>query len=239
MSAVRKKIDPSTRDMFDAEVDVPEHDKVLTTLFQHPTALQDLLREMHALPDALPPFHESSTFTLIDDRPHGTVETVGLERAITLTGTAPSWSSPSPIRIRSKVLELPVQWSSERGSYSRIVGFCDIGLTYSLIKWPNIVRNTSGAYEWQGEGEDFNALVEVKAQWPTEGNLIRQLNLYRYSDPIGFKNKRKYLVVGPDDSVNQLVCEHQYRLATFSQTLDSFDLAPDLRTTAPRVEGQF
>lgn len=234
-SKARQKIDPQTRDMFDPEVDRPDHDKILTTLFADEGALLSLLTELHSLL-SLPPFTDDSTFTVGAFGHAPKASSVNLAKAVALTGVHPQWASDSPIRIVGKQLEVPLQWiSDDRGRYARLIGFCDIGVVYDIAKWPSIEETVYGkSYRWVDNTERYHVLIEVKSAWPTAGNLIRQLNLYRYANPVGLGDSRRggLLLVGPDASMNTLANEHYYRLVTFDQDGARFELLPDSGSVA-------
>lgn len=228
-SKARQKIDPQTRDMFDLEVDRPDHDKILTTLFADEGALLSLLTELHSLP-SLPPFTDDSTFKVGAFGHDPRASSVNLEKAVALTGVRPQWVNDSPIRIVGKQLEVPLQWvSDDRGRYTRLIGFCDIGVVYDIAKWPSIEETVyDKSYRWVDNTERHHVLIEVKSAWPTAGSLIRQLNLYRYATPVGLGDSRRggLLLVGPDASMNALANEHYYRLVTFDQDGTGFNLLP-------------
>lgn len=130
-SKARQKIDPQIRDMFDAEVDRPDHDRILTTLFGNDIALHSLLVELHK-PKEFQPFNEASRFRLNHDFYSDTFMTYA--EAVEKTGVEPKWISKSPINIVRKRLEVPMLWWSNNDRYSRIIGFVDIALQYEKIK---------------------------------------------------------------------------------------------------------
>jgi hypothetical protein len=227
-SKARQKIDPQTRDMFDPEVDRPDHDKILTTLFADEGALVSLLTELHGLPP-LPPFTDDSVFS-VESGYESQATSVNLTQAVTMTGVHPQWANASPIRIVGKQLEVPMQWGSdEHGRYARLIGFFDIGVVYEIARWPSIEKAGHGkGYHWTDNAERRHVLIEVKSAWPTAGNLIRQLNLYKYARPVGLGDSRRggLLLVGPDASMDALANEHHYRLVTFGQDGTGFKLLP-------------
>lgn len=239
-SKARQKIDPQTKDMFDPEVERPDHDKILTTLFSNDDALLSLLADLHQ-PAPLKPFTPESRFRVAHFGYGARTTVIDLAEAVSKTGVTPSWVSDSPIRIVGKQLEVPMLWYSEHQRSSRIMGFCDIAVRYQIVEWPSICVTEKGAYHWEHNAELHYALIEVKAVWPTVGNLIRQLNLYRHSSPLGHQGKESLIVVGPDVSMNEVACQHHYRLATFDSSGTKFTLQQ--RISAPsrskNTEGQF
>lgn len=239
--SARQKIDPQTRDMFDAEVDRPDHDRILTTLFSDDAALLSLVAGLHNLPK-LQPFSPDSKFTVTSDGVRD--RKVTYADAIRLTGIEPQWASLSPIRVTKKRMEVPLIHWSEKGRYSRIVGFCDIGVEYEVLSWPTIEWHSDGKYSWERPATSWAALIEVKGAWPTAGNLVRQLNLYSTLSMSGLdqsSHHRSRLVVGPDATMNELVCEHGYRLATFGVSGKTFSLVPGVtaKTTPKLPAGTF
>ncbi len=239
-SKARQKIDPSIRDMFDAEVDRPDHDKLLMTLFSDEAALHALLTELHdAKP--LPPFTPESKFRVIDYY-GGKSGVISYAEAVERTGVKPSWVDSSPIRLELKRLEQPLEYSSgDTGRYARIVGFADIVLAYTVVGWPDVVEPHHRQFVWGKNEKKHCAVIEVKSAWPTVGNLVRQLQLYRFSDPVGISERqRANVVVGPDGSMNEVLCEHHYRLVTFDQAGQSFQLLKNVAPTVRKAQpGQF
>lgn len=234
VSKARQKVDPLIRDMFDPEVERPEHDDVLVSLFGNDSALTDLFMSLHN-PKPLPTFSDESTFQLT--RSDFSVTTVGMAEAVAKTGVTPSWASPSPIRIAKKSMEVPMLLVSEHGrTPPRVTGFCDIGVAYEMVQWPMLYASKNNQWDWERKVERYYAQIEVKAAWPTAGNLIRQLNLYQYAWPSGCVGTRSLIVVGPDASMNDLACQHGYRLATFSKNCSEFTLQPDTRVVQPKLD---
>jgi hypothetical protein len=228
VSTARKKIDTQTQQMFDSEIDKPEHDQILTRLFNSEDQLVGILMELHGV-KPLTPFTDASIFKLVSygGGHHWTVhKEVIFEEAARLTGSRPVWKSTSPVRIQQKKIEVLMNYSLD-GKYSRLVGFIDIGVTYEVADYPFIIQDHYGKCQWDSAKLDCVAMVEVKSAWPTSGNLLRQLNLYRASDPLGMSRQiRTNLLVGPDDSVNELVTQHGYRLVTFDAAVLKFMLVP-------------
>ncbi|MBP7780244.1 MAG: hypothetical protein KA045_01755 [Burkholderiaceae bacterium] len=245
-STARKKIDSQTMQLFDSEVDKPEHDDILVRLFQDDARLISLLTEFHGL-KPLAPFTEETKFAMGPPRGVGGNQLTSLAEATRLTGVAPSWKSNSPIRLVKKEMEVLMNYTRDPlGRYSRLIGFIDIGVSYQVLKMPFIERHpVSKEYEWSSENEVSGALFEVKSAWPTSGNLIRQLNLYRSSIPSGIPTygdgSYHHFVVGPDDSVNDLANQHGYRLVTFDSKGENFRLVPGTLPTRRReqIPGQF
>lgn len=241
-SRARQKVDPNIRDMFDPEVERPDHDKLLTTLFNDQASLHALLMAAHDV-KPLKPFDESSRFRLFPWAPsHGKKFWLSYAEATEKTGVAPVWTATSGVRITSTRLEVPLEYSNSDGRYGRVIGFIDIAVGYQLIGWPSVQEQES-SFEWARNEPDHCAMIEVKAAWPTVGNLVRQLQLYRYSSPLSYGNrKRLNIVVGPDDSMNDVLCAHGYRLATFDSAGTAFRLVPGtVATAAPeeRKHGEF
>lgn len=235
-STARRKIDPSTMDLFDKEVDRPEHDAILTRLLNDEVKLQRVLQDLHCLTD-FDPFTEETIFHHHPSLP-GATATFGhnLEQAKALTGVAPTWTSTSPIRILRKRAEvLLLQESGGRYPAPRLMGFADIVVAYDVIKFPTLIRIGEGRLKWRVERESRIAVIEVKSAWPTVGNLLRQLNLYRWCSPLGFDGvHRTDVVIGPDDSVMETVSQHGYRLVTFNALGDEFSVVnPSPKTLAP------
>lgn len=224
-SSARKKVDSRTQDLFDKEVDKPEHDHILVRLFEDDELLGKLIHALHDSPQ-LQPFDDRSTFNVFEM--HGTHQRkVGIDEATRLTGHRPVWKSASPFQIGQKSLEVLMNYTTDdHGRYSRIIGFIDIGVSYVEKLHPHINIDSEGVARWQPEHQQRMALFEVKSAWPTVGNLIRQLNLYRSADPMGFHGLRKNVLVGPDDSMNDIANQHGYRLITFNEDASKFTLCP-------------
>lgn len=239
-SAARKKIDTRTLELFDREVDKPEHDHILVRLFEDDEQLGRLIHELHGSPQ-LQPFDQRSSFKVFDG--HGDLlRTVDIEEAARLTGHRPVWKSATPFQIGHKSLEVLMSYSSDdHGKYSRIIGFIDVGISYVEKLYPYIRLDGKGVAHWMSEGVQRTALFEVKSTWPTVGNLIRQLNLYRYAWPASFHGRRMNILVGPDDSLNDIANQHGYRLITFSQDASKFTVcpAPPGKSKAEPVAGEF
>jgi len=237
--SARQKIDPQTRDMFDLEVDKPDHDRILTTLFADDVTLLRLLEELHSVrPWAA--FNASSQFKVRST--YGNFERwVDYAEAVKLTGVPPTWSTTSPVRMVSKQMEVPLLWWSNNERSSRIMGFCDIGIAYEIVEWPIINSSNEGKHRWERVAPMRHALIEVKGTWPTVGNLMRQLNLYRACSPQGFTGRCQMLLVGPDASMNEIACQHHYRLATFDASGKAFTLQAEENAPVRRLttEGVF
>lgn len=227
--SVRQKVDPRIRDMFDQEVDRPDHDQILTGLFKNAKALQELVTRIHGVGE-LRPFSPEVNFTI---NPYGIdTQVVSYDEAVRLTKIVPRWASSSAARVVAKQMEVPLYSYSENGRSSRIMGFADIVVGYEVLLWPTIHRNADGEFSWQKERQQFHLLIEVKGAWPTAGNLIRQLNLYRSLVAGGFHGSAKYLVVGPDDSMAELADHHGYSLAVVSDA----EKGPELIERPKRVQ---
>jgi hypothetical protein len=224
ISTARQKIDPQTRDMFDPEVDSPDHDKILTRLFGDDEALLSMLTALHGM-TVLPSITDKSTFHAYH-YPHSTRSVVTYSEAVEMTGVYPTWKTTCPIRDIRKQMETPLLWANERSSYSRVIGFVDICVGYKVAKWPQVEEGEKGQFRWALEEEQHHTLIEVKGKWPSAGNLIRQLNLYRAASASGFGGRFGGIVVGPNASMNDIVCQHGYRLATFDPDLTGFHLVP-------------
>ena len=229
-SAARQKIDPFTRQMFDAEVDKPKHDHVLTALFNDRSALEQLLLQFHGV-DRLKPFVAHSQFRVRGTGP-GKDSVMSRDEALQVCGAPPEPLSLSPLRLVKKELECLMNYTPEEGKASRLMGFMDMGLVYDVIEEPFVVdthwsdTKHKNVHAWDQKISRHVALFEVKSEWPTAGNLIRQLNLYRACSPRGFPGIRHLFLVGPDVSMNALANEHGYRLITFTPDAKQFTLHP-------------
>lgn len=246
VGAARRKVDTQTQQMFDPEVDKPEHDKILTRLFEDDEVLKRLFMDRHKITGMLQPFTEASTFVVkrnVNDYNRTPEREVAYAEAVQMTGTKPAWRDMHPIRIHGKTLEAMMMFSNEDGKYSRIIGFVDICVSYSVATMPYIVKSYNGEqFLWTSDKVQPLALIEVKSAWPTAGNLLRQLNLYSQSSPKAFGGTVRYqYVVGPDDSVNDLVNQHGWRVVTFDQALGKFSLVPGNvgRKQMKEVAGEF
>ena len=226
-SAARKKVDTRTVEVFDKEVDRPEHDQVLVQLFQDDEQLERLIFELHGSPTRKP-LDESAMFDFYD-RYGNRQQKVTLEKAIQLTGVTPVWKSKSTFQVVKKSMEVLLNYSTDdHGKYSRLIGFVDIGVAYREALFPYVTTSEKNGPRWDQEFTDHVALFEVKGSWPTAGNLIRQLNLYRWADPVGFHGRRKHILVGPDDAMRELAAQHGYRTVTFDAGGEVFTLSPDI-----------
>lgn len=246
VGAARRKVDTQTQQMFDPEVDKPEHDKILTRLFEDDEVLKRLFMDRHKITGMLQPFTEASTFVVkrnVNDYNRTPEREVTYAEAVQMTGTKPTWRDMHPIRIHGKMLEAMMIFSNEDGKYSRIIGFVDICVSYSVATMPYIVKSYNGEqFFWTSDKVQPLAVIEVKSAWPTAGNLLRQLNLYSQSSPKTFGGTVRYqYVVGPDDSVNDLVNQHGWRVVTFDQALENFVLVPGNvgRKPMKEVAGEF
>lgn len=234
MSGARQKIDKQTLQLFDHEVDKPEHDQILTTLFRNEVRLNALLMRVHNLRELATPTTGDNlgVWTQYYDPTPGAqpAAKVSFEEAISLAGQPPQWSSASPIRELHKTLEHPLYMESGPRS-SRVMGFIDLLLRYRILSPLYLMKHGHDKYEWETNKETWTTLVEVKSRWPSAGNLLRQLNLYaacmRSTDS-------KRVVIGPDDSMNDLLCEHGWRLVTFSPDLSTFQLMADTKKMPSR-----
>ncbi len=242
-NATRYKIGAETAKLFDREVDNADHDKVLVSLFRDEGVLSSLLAELHGAKPLSQPSQASMPVVRCRTSP---VRERNLEfsEAVDLAGVAPRFSSESPIRLKKKAIEVLMNFSSS-GSVknSRLVGFVDFGVRYEVLyfayvsemvpfgvvingKFSRAPELSETSYSWSCESESFSSLFEVKAVWPSAGNLIRQLNLFKSSSAEGFGNNPDFIVVGPDDSVADLVHAHGCRLVTFDANCENFKLMP-------------
>lgn len=224
--AARQKIDRQTLQMFDPEVVKPEHDQIMTTLFNDTASLEAMLRQMHRL-GPLKPFAADSQFYVRGTHAYDRTAKVDMAKAVELTGKKPTWKSDSPIRLVAKQMEVLLDDYSNSGRSHRLMGFIDIGVAYDVVGMPSIERDSNNVHKWVIDNERKALVIEVKSSWPTVGNLMRQLNLYRACIPRGFGDHPKYLLVGPDDSMNEVAQQHGYRLATFDASGKVFTLAPE------------
>ena len=229
--AARKKIDPQTAQLFDPEVDKPDHDRILTTLFADDDRLLTMLRRLHGLQMLEQPTDELSVEIWQDEKSAYSkrLSVVKWKEAVALAGgVAPKWTTLSPIRNMRKFLEHALYLQTSNQS-SRIMGFIDMVLTYEFVEPMYLVRNHSGKTKWGTVRQISHAMVEVKSQWPTAGNLLRQLNLYRQCNSPSSHGHQVRVVVGPDDSMNEILGAHGWRLAYFNDDLSSLRLAPEVK----------
>jgi hypothetical protein len=241
-SAARRKVDPQTLDMFDPEVDKPDHDAIVRSLYEDTDAMRRLLMEFHGL-SPLRAFTEADEFSVTTYPEYSTPESRRLSyaEAVRQTGHAPTWHDPLPVRIVKRQMEVLLDYyPSESTRASRLMGFIDVGYAYDIVGWPSLCKAERSGLEWVRNEKRHVALFEVKGQWPTSGNLMRQLNLYAATLARGFdQGAIRRFVVGPDASVNALVCGHGYRLVTFDPS-GQLTLRPDEREKASkRAENQF
>lgn len=222
-SNARAKIDRQTLSLFDPEVDKPEHDAIVRRLFEDDETVARLLAKIHGLsplqnfaPDTLFNVHRTSDL-------YDTPTPISYSEAEKITGKAPVWKSDCPIRIERKQMEVLLEYWGSSGRSGRLIGFIDLGFEYEIVSGLAIVKDEA-RYKWTRVKKTRCATVEVKSQWPTAGNLIRQLNLYHSSEPIGFKSPRVSIAVGPDDSLAQIIKHHDYSLVTFDPTGQTFRL---------------
>jgi len=225
-SNARQKIDGFTRQMFDVEVDKPGHDQVLTAFFQDDAAHERIFSELHQI-EPLRPANEYESFKVFDSNVGVWRKRVTFADACKLTGKKPpKWKSLSPYRPVSKQLECLLNYTSDEGRASRLMGFIDVAIRYDILQPPHVELGRE--YRWVVERKKVLALVEVKGEWPSAGNLIRQLNLYRSCWPRSFSDftERRHLVLGPNDEHNELVNQHGYDLLTFGAAGKEFQLVP-------------
>lgn len=241
--AARSKIDRETMQLFDPEVDAPDHDKVLTTIFQSDDRLRKLIAQLHGNRTLLLPGPD----TLVQ------VEEIGIhpgawkprmvkfsEAVEMAEGVAPTWKTSEPVRDLKKRLEVPLFFSTS-GRSSRIMGFADMLLEYWIpAALPHLEQQSTGRYRWAVNKQFHHVVVEVKSKWPTAGNLLRQLNLYSRcsADAEGY---RKQLVIGPDDTMKDLLNEHGWRLLCFNPDLSVLQLCagPKAVVSPPSVPNAF
>jgi hypothetical protein len=236
-SNARRKIDGFTQQLFDAEVDKPAHDQVLTTLFEDRAAQAQILSDFHKLAPLLP-IEQYESFRVYDGvegrwRP----ELIPFTEATDRCGQFPAWQSTSPLRLVTKQLESLMDYCPDGARVARLMGFMDMAILYDIQGKPTI-HVERGKWSWEQTRQRFLALFEIKGEWPSAGNLIRQLNLYRACLPrdfgrygIGNSNgyrERNLFVVGPDETVHSLVNEHHYRLVTYDKAGTGFSLRPQV-----------
>jgi hypothetical protein len=235
VSSARQKVDPQTRQLFDAEVDKPKHDEILTSLFKDDARLQALIMRTHQLKPLREPL-ESDEIGLWDGYHGGPLSrparTLSFKEAVQLAGIAPTWSSLNPIREFHKRAESPLMMESSPRSI-RLMGFIDIQLDYVIAGPMYLLQDRMGKVSWEAEYLRWRMLIEIKGEWPTAGNLLRQLNLY--SSCVGGAGTKR-LVVGPDASMNELVCAHGWRLATFDQNLKLNLVRPLEKARQPKLK---
>ena len=81
VSAARQKVNRQTMQLFDTEVDRPEHDQIMLTLFNNTEALERLIVQLLNLAN-LRPFNELSQFEVISyNGNHQSSRTVSFEEA--------------------------------------------------------------------------------------------------------------------------------------------------------------
>ena len=94
--AARKKIDPQTLQLFDPEVDLPEHDTILTALFRDEDRLLRLIKQLHGLSDLKQPL-ETDKFDVWDSyrnsSPGGPHDVVTWQQAVEIGGGIPDRKS--------------------------------------------------------------------------------------------------------------------------------------------------
>jgi hypothetical protein len=236
-SKARQKVDPTIRDMFDSEVDKPDHDRVVMALLKNDAALFSMLATKHEATE-LGDFTEQSQFRVFDEGDR--TSAMGFVDAVKRTGITPKWSNRSSIRLEKKQMETPLLLSNGTGRFTRVVGFIDISANFNLVRAPTVYRSRDGTHNWQANEEAATLLVEVKAIWPTAGNLLRQLNLYNMCIADTFTGSIVKFVLGPDDSMNELLCQHGFRLATFDGQLEKFIVLEDTAVARTvRESGEF
>lgn len=191
-----------------------------------------LVKQVHRLPNLVQPT-EIDLFGLWHshyDSQSRPSKILKWSEAVQLAGGAePRWNSLVPIRDLKKTLESPLRMETGPRS-TRIMGFIDIQLQYQIPGPIHLSNYSNGNISWGSISEVWHMLIEVKSRWPSAGNLLRQLNLYR--DCItGAHIKR--VVVGPDESMNDLLCAHGWRLVTFNRDLSAFQLIPSAAGQKP------
>jgi hypothetical protein len=157
-STARRKIDTQTQQMFDVEVDRPEHDQILTSLFNSDSQLEKLLISIHGAQPLLP-FTKDSLFKVRAPGYKIHNSQISLAEAVQLTGVTPSWSSLSPVRIRRKAIEVLMNYStSDRGNYSRLIGFIDLAVAYEVAEYPYIDQTEHNSFRWVSDSDISCAL---------------------------------------------------------------------------------
>lgn len=231
-SAARKKIDTQTMQLFDPEVEKPEHDEIVRQLFEGTEELAEMLMGFHGL-HRLVPFKESDLIDVVGYQGYSdrtVIKTVTIAEAVSLTKIKPTYSDLCPVRIKKRQME-PLMHLPTGDRSSRLIGFVDLGVSYTLVKPPYLVKDDGGSgVHWQKNEERHSALFEVKSVWPTSGALLRQLNLYAAASTSGFghdgTSRVSMFAVGPDASLNDLICAHGYRLITHDPVSRTFTLQP-------------
>lgn len=110
---------------------------------------------------------------------------------------------PSQLKICRKSMEQPMQ-ENVRGDSGRVLGFADL---FALHDEPD---STGRGVETQR----VQTLFEVKTKWEGVGTLIRQLRFYQGCWP----RPNETVVVGPDDSLADVLAEHGFPLVTFDDS---------------------
>lgn len=221
-SKARQKVDRETMQLFDPEVDKPEHDEILTALFKDSDTLARLIAEALSLRSLTIITDETSVEVQPESDPFAPArkrQTVTGAEACKMAGAAPTWKSTVPVRVRRKEMEVLMNYSTTEGRTWRLIGFVDMAVQFDALSDARVTKTSAAAHEWVRPTRAGVAVLEVKSAWPTAGNLLRQLNLYRASHALGFgtQDRPLFLVVGPDDTVNELVCAHGCRLVTFER----------------------
>lgn len=234
-SKARQKIDGQTLQLFDTEVDRPEHDQVVTMLYEDSSTLAELIQGSLGC-KSLTHLEDSSVIAVRSwDGSLGgeVVDQLSYSDASRLTGIPATWDSLNPVRIKGKKLEVLMNYSTNHGRSERLIGFVDIGVTYQVVTGMEISRE-QGRYRWEPQTSSGTCLIEVKAAWPTVGNLIRQLNLYSHSVPVlPATDERHHIVVGPDETMAKTCEEHRWRTAVFENAAKEFRLLPKRSQAKP------
>ena len=100
--------------------------------------------------------------------------------------------------VSSKVIEQVIQQYPENGngrSLPRILGYADL-----VVSWHDLTIEWGDDKEWHVGGRDRRLLIEAKTVWPSLGELMRQLNLYR----LVYGN---IIVVAPDAAYAEILKE--------------------------------
>lgn len=231
--AARSKIDRQTMQMFDAEVDAPQHDNILTTLFSSDERLRAMICKIHGIGQLIP-LGPNHVVPVVDWYSDQKLREISFSDAQSLMeGPPPSWRTLDPIRDLKKKLEAPLYHYTQHSS--RIMGFADLLLSYWIPGPLTLTTHDGKKYVWRVNQRHYHIVAEVKGKWPTAGNLLRQLNLYATCGS-GANGQEIRIVVGPDNSMADLLHAHGWRLVTFDADLSKFRLCK--KPDAPKRQAE-
>ncbi len=236
--AARSKIDRQTMQMFDAEVDVPQHDEILTTLFNSEDRLRAMICQLHGIRQLATPTPDQVLPIICRYEGKKTGEISLQEAHGKIGGPPPTWKTSDPVRDLKKTIEAPLYYVTQHAS--RILGFADLLLSYWIPGPLSVTIDSDQTHHWHVEKRPRHIVAEVKSKWPTAGNLLRQLNLYSTCEA-GAQGERIRVAIGPDSSMEDLLHAHGWRLVTFDSDLASFRLCrkPEAQKKPPASVNAF